>query len=252
MDEKYEKLYTYGKNLAQDIEKVTDYFYQALQADETEKQHLEQNLAATQQELIQKRNELQAAAKKQDAGLAAAKEKVTQKEVQLDQQLQAANRFMVFLQAQQERIEKEQQRLRSENDRLQQKGQKLNDQEQLLQEKQAEFERKAHKKEKIKELEEDNANLREELTKIGRKLSKQSQEISNLQEQLKQKETEKQQLSAAAEEKIRELQAERNKWRQYYEDSCQRENRSSTTLNKRQAADGGIIPKDDGDEKNNC
>lgn len=223
MDEKYEKLYSYGKSLTQDLQAVQDHLYQALCQSEVEKaaeaKRFEEEISRLKQQLvdlrtisdreIQRLNDLLEQEKLDAQTLT---QKVDEQVTDLQNNVIRVVGYQNFLAEQQAKIEQQERVLKDKKEELDkreesiEKGEEdLKNAKNELKEKNRKFEDKDKSKrelqDQIHQLEVDNKKKKEELTKLNDDLNVKYQECNNLK-------TEKENLETTYENRLRIKDAE--------------------------------------------
>lgn len=195
MDEKYEKLYSYGKSLTQDLQAVQDHLYQALCQSEAKKaaeaKRFEGEISRLKQQLvdlrtasdreIQRLNDLfeqekmdaQTLTKEMDNQIAALKNNV-----------EKVAEYYNFLTNQQAKIEQQERVLKGKKEELDEREEAIKKGEKKLADDQDDLRKKIHKFEEAdkskKELREQIHQLEVEIEKLNRKLNAKHYENDNL------------------------------------------------------------------------
>ena len=145
MKETYEKLYTYGKSLTQDLQAVQEHLYQALCQADTENSNLQNKMAemraASEGEIQRLANLLQ----QKNIANQAMQQKLDSKIAELQHSVKQAAEYQSFLEQQQSKIAAKEKELNARTKELGDRERKIAEREEALETKEEELEKKRRK-----------------------------------------------------------------------------------------------------------
>ena len=145
MKETYEKLYTYGKSLTQDLQAVQEHLYQALCQADTENRNLQHQMAemraASKGEIQRLANLLQ----QKNIDNQAMQQKLDSKIPELQHSVKQAAAYQSFLEQQQSKIAAKEKELNARTKELGDRERKIAEREEALETKEEELEKKRRK-----------------------------------------------------------------------------------------------------------
>ena len=145
MKETYEKLYTYGKSLTQDLQAVQEHLYQALCQADTENSNLQNKMAemraASEGEIQRLANLLQ----QKNIANQAMRQKLDSQIAELQHSVKQAAAYQSFLEQQQSKIAAKERELNARTKELGDRERKIAEREEALETKEEELEKKRRK-----------------------------------------------------------------------------------------------------------
>ena len=145
MKETYEKLYTYGKSLTQDLQAVQEHLYQALCQADTENSNLQNKMAemraASEGEIQRLANLLQ----QKNIANQAMRQKLDSQIAELQHSVKQAAAYQSFLEQQQGKIAAKEKELKARTKELDDRERKIAEREEALETKEEELEKKRRK-----------------------------------------------------------------------------------------------------------
>ena len=169
MKETYEKLYTYGKSLTQDLQAVQEHLYQALCQADTENRNLQHQMAemraASEGEIQRLANLLQ----QKNIDNQAMQQKLDSKIPELQHSVKQAAAYQSFLEQQQSKIAAKEKELNARTKELGDRERKIAEREEALKTKEEELEKKRRKLEaedaskKVQALENEKKDMEDRL-----------------------------------------------------------------------------------------
>ena len=142
MKETYEKLYTYGKSLTQDLQAVQEHLYQALCQADTENSNLQNKMAemraASEGEIQRLANLLQ----QKNIANQAMRQKLDSQIAELQHSVKQAAAYQSFLEQQQGKIDAKERELKARTKELDDRERKIAEREEALKTKEEELEKK--------------------------------------------------------------------------------------------------------------
>ena len=142
MKETYEKLYTYGKALTQDLQAVQEHLYQALCQADTENRNLQHQMAemraASEGEIQRLANLLQ----QKNIANQAMRQKLDSQIAELQHSVKQAAAYQSFLEQQQGKIDAKERELKARTKELDDRERKIAEREEALETKEEELEKK--------------------------------------------------------------------------------------------------------------
>lgn len=194
MNEKYERLYSYGKSLTQDLQAVQDHLYQALCQSEAEKaaeaKRFEEEISRLKQQLVNQRTT--SARKIQRLNDLLEQEKMDAQRLtqEVDHQIAALKnnvesvaKYHDFLEEQQAKIERKESELKARKEDLDEREEELEKEKEELEEAKEKLAEKSHKIEKEnkskKELRDQIHQLEVDKKEYEDKLEKRNQELND-------------------------------------------------------------------------
>ena len=145
MKETYEKLYTYGKSLTQDLQAVQEHLYQALCQADTENSNLQNKMAemraASEGEIQRLANLLQ----QKNIANQAMRQKLDSQIAELQHSVKQAAAYQSFLEQQQGKIDAKERELNARKKELDDRERKIAEREEALETKEEELEKKRRK-----------------------------------------------------------------------------------------------------------
>ena len=230
MDEKYEKLHSYGKSLTQDLQAVQDHLYRALCQSEAEKaveakcfegeiSRLKQQLVdlrTTSNREIQRLNDL---LKQEKLDAQTLTQKVDEQVTDLQNNVIRVVGYQKFLAGQQVKIERKESELKARKEDLDEREEALEKEKEELEEAKEKLAEKSHKIEKedkskkelrdqIHQLEVDNDKYQKKLEELNQKFNDKCRENENLQIGMKNLALESQNILRERDGKISQLENE--------------------------------------------
>lgn len=169
MKETYEKLYTYGKSLTQDLQAVQEHLYQALCQADTENRNLQHQMAerraASEGEIQRLANLLQ----QKNIANQAMRQKLDSQIAELQHSVKQAAAYQSFLEQQQGKIAAKEKELKARTKELDDRERKIAEREEALETKEEELEKKRRKLEaedaskKVQALENEKKDMEDRL-----------------------------------------------------------------------------------------
>ena len=211
MKETYEKLYTYGKSLTQDLQAVQEHLYQALCQADTENRNLQHQMAemraASEGEIQRLANLLQ----QKNIANQAMRQKLDRQIAELQHSVKQAAEYQSFLEQQQGKIAAKEKELKARTKELDDRERKIAEGEEALETKEEELEKKR------RELEAEDAS------KKVQALEKEKKDMENRLEKANQNYNQALQANAS-------LKIESTRLSAYYEKSLQKKDRKIQEL----------------------
>ena len=211
MKETYEKLYTYGKSLTQDLQAVQEHLYQALCQADTENRNLQHQMAemraASEGEIQRLANLLQ----QKNIANQAMRQKLDRQIAELQHSVKQAAEYQSFLEQQQGKIAAKERELNARKKELDDRERKIAEREDVLKTKEEELEKKR------RELEAEDAS------KKVQALEKEKKDMENRLEKANQNYNQALQANAS-------LKIESTRLSAYYEKSLQKKDRKIQEL----------------------
>ena len=211
MKETYEKLYTYGKSLTQDLQAVQEHLYQALCQADTENRNLQHQMAemraASEGEIQRLANLLQ----QKNIANQAMRQKLDRQIAELQHSVKQAAEYQSFLEQQQGKIDAKERELNARKKELDDRERKIAEGEDVLKTKEEELEKKR------RELEAEDAS------KKVQALEKEKKDMENRLEEANQNYNQALQEKASLEIKLTRLS-------KYYKESLQKKDRKIQEL----------------------
>ena len=211
MKETYEKLYTYGKSLTQDLQAVQEHLYQALCQADTENSNLQNKMAemraASEGEIQRQANLLQ----QKNIANQAMRQKLDRQIAELQHSVKQAAAYQSFLEQQQSKIAAKEKELNARTKELGDRERKIAEREEALETKEEELEKKR------RELEAEDAS------KQVQALEKEKKDMENRLEEANQNYNQALQEKASLEIKLTRLS-------KYYKESLQKKDRKIQEL----------------------
>lgn len=191
MKETYEKLYTYGKSLTQDLQAVQEHLYQALCQADTENSNLQNKMAemraASEGEIQRLANLLQ----QKNIANQAMRQKLDSQIAELQHSVKQAAAYQSFLEQQQGKIDAKEKELNARTEKLVDRERKIAEREEALETKEEELEKKRRKLEaedvskQVQALKNEKKYMENRLEKANQQLSQALQEKVYLDKSLK-------------------------------------------------------------------
>ena len=173
MKETYEKLYTYGKSLTQDLQAVQEHLYQALCQADTENRNLQHQMAemraASEGEIQRLANLLQ----QKNIANQAMRQKLDSQIAELQHSVKQAAAYQSFLEQQQSKIAAKEKELNARTKELGDRERKIAEREEALETKEEELEKKRRELEaedaskKVQALEKEKKDMENRLEKAN-------------------------------------------------------------------------------------
>ena len=186
MKETYEKLYTYGKSLTQDLQAVQEHLYQALCQADTENRNLQHQMAemraASEGEIQRQANLLQ----QKNIANQAMQQKLDSKIAELQHSVKQAAEYQSFLEQQQGKIDAKERELNARKKELDDRERKIAEGEEALKTKEEELEKKRRELEaedaskKVQALENEKKDMENRLEKANQNYNQALQEKASL------------------------------------------------------------------------
>ena len=186
MKETYEKLYTYGKSLTQDLQAVQEHLYQALCQADTENSNLQNKMAemraASEGEIQRLANLLQ----QKNIANQAMRQKLDSQIAELQHSVKQAAAYQSFLEQQQSKIAAKEKELNARTKELGDRERKIAEREEALETKEEELEKKRRKLEaedaskKVQVLEKEKKDMENRLEDANQELNQALQEKASL------------------------------------------------------------------------
>ena len=211
MKETYEKLYTYGKSLTQDLQAVQEHLYQALCQADTENSNLQNKMAemraASEGEIQRLTNLLQ----QKNIANQAMRQKLDSQIAELQHSVKQAAAYQSFLEQQQSKIAAKEKELNARTKELGDRERKIAEREEALETKEEELEKKRRKLEA------------EDASKKVQALEKEKKDMENRLEEANQNYNQALQANTSLEIKLNGLS-------KYYKESLQKKDRKIQEL----------------------
>ena len=211
MKETYEKLYTYGKSLTQDLQAVQEHLYQALCQADTENSNLQNKMAemraASEGEIQRLANLLQ----QKNIANQAMRQKLDSQIAELQHSVKQAAAYQSFLEQQQSKIAAKEKELNARTKELGDRERKIAEREEALETKEEELEKKRRKLEA------------EDASKKVQALEKEKKDMENRLEEANQNYNQALQANTSLEIKLNGLS-------KYYKESLQKKDRKIQEL----------------------
>ena len=186
MKETYEKLYTYGKSLTQDLQAVQEHLYQALRQADTENRNLQHQMAerraASEGEIQRLANLLQ----QKNIANQAMRQKLDSQIAELQHSVKQAAEYQSFLEQQQSKIAAKEKELNARTKELGDRERKIAEGEEALKTKEEELEKKRRKLEaedaskKVQALEKEKKDMENRLEDANQELNQALQANTSL------------------------------------------------------------------------
>ena len=186
MKETYEKLYTYGKSLTQDLQAVQEHLYQALCQADTENSNLQNKMAemraASEGEIQRLANLLQ----QKNIANQAMRQKLDSQIAELQHSVKQAAAYQSFLEQHQSKIAAKEKELNARTKELGDRERKIAEGEEALETKEEELEKKRRNLEaedaskKVQALEKDKKDMENRLEDANQELNQALQEKASL------------------------------------------------------------------------
>ena len=186
MKETYEKLYTYGKSLTQDLQAVQEHLYQALCQADTENSNLQNKMAemraASEGEIQRLANLLQ----QKNIANQAMRQKLDSQIAELQHSVKQAAAYQSFLEQQQGKIAAKEKELKARTKELDDRERKIAEGEEALETKEEELEKKRRKLEaedaskKVQALEKEKKDMENRLEDANQELNQALQANTSL------------------------------------------------------------------------
>ena len=186
MKETYEKLYTYGKSLTQDLQAVQEHLYQALCQADTENSNLQNKMAemraASEGEIQRLANLLQ----QKNIANQAMRQKLDSQIAELQHSVKQAAEYQSFLEQQQGKIAAKEKELNARTKELGDRERKIAEREEALETKEEELEKKRRKLEaedaskKVQALEKEKKDMENRLEEANQNYNQALQEKASL------------------------------------------------------------------------
>lgn len=186
MKETYEKLYTYGKSLTQDLQAVQEHLYQALCQADTENSNLQNKMAemraASEGEIQRLANLLQ----QKNIANQAMRQKLDSQIAELQHSVKQAAAYQSFLEQQQSKIAAKEKELNARTKELGDRERKIAEREDVLKTKEEELEKKRRKLEaedaskKVQALEKEKKDMENRLEEANQELNQALQANTSL------------------------------------------------------------------------
>ena len=186
MKETYEKLYTYGKSLTQDLQAVQEHLYQALCQADTENRNLQHQMAemraASEGEIQRLANLLQ----QKNIANQAMRQKLDRQIAELQHSVKQAAAYQSFLEQQQSKIAAKEKELKARTKELDDRERKIAEGEEALKTKEEELEKKRRKLEaedaskKVQALEKEKKDMENRLEEANQNYNQALQEKASL------------------------------------------------------------------------
>lgn len=186
MKETYEKLYTYGKSLTQDLQAVQEHLYQALCQADTENRNLQHQMAemraASKGEIQRLANLLQ----QKNIDNQAMQQKLDSQIAELQHSVKQAAEYQSFLEQQQSKIAAKERELNARKKELDDRERKIAEREEALETKEEELEKKRRKLEaedaskKVQALEKEKKDMENRLEEANQELNQALQANTSL------------------------------------------------------------------------
>lgn len=142
MKETYEKLYTYGKSLTQDLQAVQEHLYQALCQADTENRNLQHQMAETRAASEGEIQRLANLLQQENIANQAMRQKLDSQIAQLQHSVKQAAAYQSFLEQQQSKIDAKAKELNARTEELVDRERKIAKREEALETKEEELEKK--------------------------------------------------------------------------------------------------------------
>ena len=186
MKETYEKLYTYGKSLTQDLQAVQEHLYQALCQADTENSNLQNKMAemraASEGEIQRLANLLQ----QKNIANQAMRQKLDSQIAELQHSVKQAAAYQSFLEQHQSKIAAKEKELNARTKELGDRERKIAEREEALETKEEELEKKRRNLEaedaskKVQALEKDKKDMENRLEDANQELNQALQANTSL------------------------------------------------------------------------
>ena len=186
MKETYEKLYTYGKSLTQDLQAVQEHLYQALRQADTENRNLQHQMAemraASEGEIQRLANLLQ----QKNIANQAMRQKLDRQIAELQHSVKQAAAYQSFLEQQQSKIAAKEKELNARTKELGDRERKIAEREEALETKEEELEKKRRELEaedaskQVQALEKEKKDMEGRLEAANQELNQALQEKASL------------------------------------------------------------------------
>ena len=186
MKETYEKLYTYGKSLTQDLQAVQEHLYQALCQADTENRNLQHQMAemraASKGEIQRLENLLQ----QKNIANQAMRQKLDSQIAELQHSVKQAAEYQSFLEQQQGKIDAKERELNARKKELDDRERKIAEGEDVLKTKEEELEKKRRELEaedaskQVQALEKEKKDMEGRLEAANQELNQALQEKASL------------------------------------------------------------------------
>ena len=186
MKETYEKLYTYGKSLTQDLQAVQEHLYQALCQADTENRNLQHQMAemraASKGEIQRLANLLQ----QKNIANQAMRQKLDSQIAELQHSVKQAAAYQSFLEQQQGKIDAKERELNARKKELDDRERKIAEGEEALKTKEEELEKKRRELEaedaskQVQALEKEKKDMEGRLEAANQELNQALQEKASL------------------------------------------------------------------------
>ena len=186
MKETYEKLYTYGKSLTQDLQAVQEHLYQALCQADTENRNLQHQMAemraALKGEIQRQANLLQ----QKNIANQAMRQKLDSQIAELQHSVKQAAAYQSFLEQHQSKIAAKEKELNARTKELGDRERKIAEREEALETKEEELEKKRRKLEaedaskKVQALEKEKKDMENRLEDANQELNQALQANASL------------------------------------------------------------------------
>lgn len=190
MKETYEKLYTYGKSLTQDLQAVQEHLYQALCQADTENRNLQHQMAemraASEGEIQRLANLLQ----QKNIANQAMRQKLDSQIAELQHSVKQAAAYQSFLEQHQSKIAAKEKELNARTKELGDRERKIAEREEALETKEEELENKRRELEaedaskKVQALENEKKDMEDRLEEANQNYNQALQEKESLDREL--------------------------------------------------------------------
>ena len=219
MKETYEKLYTYGKSLTQDLQAVQEHLYQALCQADTENRNLQHQMAemraASEGEIQRLANLLQ----QKNIANQAMRQKLDSQIAELQHSVKQAAAYQSFLEQQQGKIAAKEKELNARTKELGDRERKIAEREEALETKEEELEKKRRKLEaedaskQVQALEKEKKDMENRLEKANQNYNQALQAKESLASELLALSSDYGKKLQEKDEKIQELENELDTYR---------------------------------------
>ena len=186
MKETYEKLYTYGKSLTQDLQAVQEHLYQALCQADTENRNLQHQMAemraSSEGEIQRLANLLQ----QKNIANQAMRQKLDSQIAELQHSVKQAAAYQSFLEQQQSKIAAKEKELKARTKELDDRERKIAEGEEALKTKEEELEKKRRELEaedaskQVQALEKEKKDMEDRLEEANQNYNQALQEKASL------------------------------------------------------------------------
>ena len=186
MKETYEKLYTYGKSLTQDLQAVQEHLYQALCQADTENRNLQHQMAETRAASEGEIQRLANLLQQKNIANQAMRQKLDRQIAELQHSVKQAAEYQSFLEQQQGKIDAKERELNARKKELDDRERKIAEREEALETKEEELEKKRRELEaedaskQVQALEKEKKDMEGRLEAANQELNQALQEKASL------------------------------------------------------------------------